>query len=363
MTQETSLIDRLGGELTGLCDVLGMPPETPVELLSGLLGTHGSRPATAGPVWPSDIADDHSPVEFSLAYNDNEPPALRILAEPLGLTPGLRSNMDAAASFLEAHADRLGISLRHLDRIRDLFETSQPQGPFVLWLSLVFRSGRRPEFKVYLNPEVHGAERAPGLVAEALHRLGLGDSYQTMLDHAVRPGELGRRDRLTFLALDLYDEPPARVKLYLSHHEARARDVARASSIVDGVDADEVAAFCSAAGFRGRFDRRPLVGSYTFTGASDRPVGYSVYVPIRDYVGDDLEARFRVRALLAWHGFDASLFDKALGAISSRRLADGVGLIPHVSLRLGPPRPGVTVYLSAEAYGVIPPRTVRAQAA
>jgi DMATS type aromatic prenyltransferase len=363
LTQDHSLIDRLGGPLAGLCEVVGMPPDTPVELLSGLLGPHGSRPAAAGPVWPSDIADDHSPAEFSLAYNDNEPPALRILAEALALTPGLKSNMDAAESFLEQHAHRLGISFRHLDRIRDLFAAEQPHGPFVLWLSLVFRSGRRPEFKVYLNPEVHGADSSPEVVAEALHRLGLGETYQKMLDHAVRPGELGKRDRLTFLALDLYDEPQARVKLYLSHHEARARDVARASSIVDGVDADEVAAFCSAAGFRGRFDRRPLVGSYTFTGNEDRPVGYSVYVPIRDYVGDDLEARFRVQALLAWHGFDTALFDRALGAISTRPLADGVGLIPHVSLRLGPPRPGVTVYLSAEAYGVIPPRTARAKVA
>jgi DMATS type aromatic prenyltransferase len=363
LTQETSLIDRLGGELTGLCEVVGMPPDTPVELLTGLLGAHATRPAAAGPVWPSDIADDHSPVEFSLAYNDNEPPALRILAEALALTPGFQSNMDAAENFLETYAGRLGISFRHLDKIRDLFATDRPHGPFVFWLSLVFRSGRRPEFKVYLNPEVHGAGNSGELVAEALHRLGLADTYKTMLDHAVRPGELGKRDRLTFLALDLFDAPQARVKLYLSHHEARARDVARASSIVDGVDSDEVAAFCSAAGFRGRFDRRPLVGSYTFTGHSNRPVGYSVYVPIRDYVVDDLEARFRVQALLGWHGFDTALFDKALAAISSRPLDEGVGLIPHVSLRLGPPRPGVTVYLSAEAYGVIPPHTVRAQAA
>jgi hypothetical protein len=34
-----------------------------------------------------------------------------------------------------------------------------------------------------------------------------------------------------------------------------------------------------------------------------------------------------------------------------------------VSLRLGPPRPGVTVYLSAEAYHVTPPRSVWVPAA
>jgi DMATS type aromatic prenyltransferase len=363
LTQETSLMDRLGGELARLCKVVGTEPETPVELLAGLLGPHGARPAAAPPVWPSDVADDHSPVEFSLAFNDNEPPALRILGEALGSTPGVRANMSAAEDFLEAYAGKFGLSLRRLDMVRDLFDSHQPQGAYALWLSLVFRNGRRPEFKVYFNPEVRGAENASELVGEALHRLGLSDAYRAMLARAVRPGELGVRDRLTFFALDLFDEPQARVKLYVSHFDAEAHDVARAASIVDGVDPEMVSGFCAAAGARQRFDARPLVGSYTITSDADRPVGYSVYVPIRSYVEDDLEARSRVVALLARHRFDTELFDRALGALTARPLADGVGLIPHVSLRLGPPRPGVTVYLSAEAYGVFPPRTAGVQAA
>ncbi len=356
-------MDRLGGGLARLCEVVGTEPETPVELLAALLGPHGARPAAAPPVWPSDVADDHSPVEFSLAFNDNEPPALRILGEALGSPPGVRANMSAAEDVIEAYADRFGLSLRRLDMVRDLFDSHQPQGAYALWLSLVFRNGRRPEFKVYFNPEVRGAGYAPELVGEALHRLGLADAYRAMLAHAVRPGELGVRDRLTFFALDLYDEPQARVKVYLSHFDAEAHDVARAASMVDGVDPEMVSGFCAAAGATRRFGARPLVGSYTITGDADRPVGYSVYVPIRSYVEDDLQARSRVVELLARHRFDTALFDRALGALTARPLSDGVGLIPHVSLRLGPPRPGVTVYLSAEAYGVLPPRTAGVQAA
>ncbi|WP_246002006.1 tryptophan dimethylallyltransferase family protein [Allorhizocola rhizosphaerae] len=331
--------------------------------MSDLLGPHGSRPLSEPPAWLSNVADDHTPVEFSLAYSQGEPPALRLLGEALGSPPGPQTNMSAGEEFIDAHTGRLGLSTARLDLVRDLFATDHPQGTFGLWCSLVFRRARRPELKIYLNPEVKGVQRAPHLVGEALHRLGLAKSYQTMLDHAVRPDELGRNDRLSFFALDLHDGPQARVKLYLSHHHAEIRDVVRAAGIVDGVDPTELAEFCAAAGGANRFDSLPLVGSYTLTEGADAPVGYSIYVPIRGYVNDDREARDRVVALLARHGFDSATFDQAVAAVTQRSLRDGVGLIAHVSLRLGPPRPGVTVYLSAEAYQVKPPRPLQLPAA
>ena len=62
-----------------------------------------------------------------------------------------------------------------------------------------------------------------------------------------------------------------------------------------------------------------------------------------------------MRELLSRYGFDhAADLDRAIAAVTRRPLHDGVGLIAHVSLRLGRPRPGLTVYLSAEAYGVAP---------
>ncbi|RAK43203.1 DMATS type aromatic prenyltransferase [Actinoplanes lutulentus] len=350
--QDVSVFDHLGGQIRRLCDVVGIDPATPVELLSELLGAHGSRPLDAPPAWPSDVADDHTPIEFSIAYNDSEPPALRILAEAFGTTPGVRANALATYDFLHAQAERYGLSTRRLEAVRDLFATESPQGDFVLWLSLVFRNGHPPEFKVYFNPEVHGADHSPELVARALDRLGLGSAYQMMLSQAIREGELGRKDRLTFFALDLQDGPQARVKLYLSHHDAQAGDVARAASVVDGVDPAQVAEFCELAGRTERFAGRPLVGSYTITQGAERPNGYSIYVPIRSYVADDQEARERVLPLLERYRFDPAMLDKAIAAVTSRSLDSGVGLIAHVSLRLGPPRPGMTVYLSSEAYQV-----------
>jgi DMATS type aromatic prenyltransferase len=358
-----SVLQHLAGQLNPLCRVLDLDPNTPLDLLAGLLGPQGPRSLADPPAWPSDIADDHSPVEWSVAFNNAEPPALRVLAEVSAAEPGLEANTEAAYSFLAANAARFGLTTARLDTIRDVFAPAQPAGSFALWCSLVFRHGRDPEFKVYLNPEVAGVDRAPELVEEALGRLGLGGAYRTMLARSIRPGELGRRDRLSFFALDLHDGPQARVKLYVSHHDAEAADAARAAAVVPGIVPDDVAGFCRAAGGPGRFDRRPLVGSYTLTGGADQPVGYSVYVPIRDYVDDDLQARDRVVGLLAQHGFGTAPLHRSIAAVSRRPLGAGVGLIAHVSLRLGPPRPGVTVYLSAEAYHVTPPRSVWVPAA
>ncbi|MFG2036969.1 tryptophan dimethylallyltransferase family protein [Dactylosporangium sp. NPDC048998] len=358
-----SVFEHLGGQLTRLCDVAGLDPDAPMDLLRDLLGPVGPRRLSEPPAWPSDVADDHTPVEFSIAYNEGEPPSLRILGETIGSPPGVLTNLSASYEFLRTQADRFGLSTSRLEQVQDLFDTEHPQGEFALWWSLVFRSGRRPELKVYFNPEVKGVERAPELVAEALHRLGLHKAYRAMLDHAVRPGELGQGDRLTFFALDLHDGPHARVKLYVTHHDTEVEDAVRAAGAVDGVDLKALAEFCTVArGGPRPFDGRPLVGSYTLTEGVDTPVGYSVYVPIRSYVHDDEEARDRVVALLARHGFDSSAFDRAVTAVTQRPLRAGVGLIAHVSLRLGPPRPGVTVYLSAEAYQVAPPRPRQAPA-
>ena len=358
-----SVLEHLAGQLNPLCRLLDLDPGIPLDLLTGLLGPYGARSLADPPAWPSDIADDHSPIEYSVAFNDTEPPALRILAEVPGVPPGLGANTQAAYAFIAANAARFGLATDRIDAVGDLFATGRPHGGFALWCSLVFRRGRDPEFKVYFNPEVDGIGRAPGLVEEALGRLGMADSYRTMLARSIRPGELGRRDRLAFFALDLHDGPQARVKLYVSHYDADAADAARAATAVDGVDPYEVAEFCRAAGGRRQFDKRPLIGSYTLVGGADRPVGYSVYVPIRDYADDDREARDRVSGLLDRHGFSPALLHRCVAAVARRPLAAGVGLIAHVSLRLGPPRPGVTVYLSAEAYEVTPPRSAWAPAA
>ncbi|MFS8097904.1 tryptophan dimethylallyltransferase [Lentzea alba] len=320
------------------------------------MGPGCELPLSAVPHWPSFVADDHTPVEFSVALTQNEPPAVRMIVESIAEHPDRSANLSAALGVLDRLTVQHRLDLRQLDLVRDLFLPAEPQGAFAFWYSLIVHADAAPAIKVYLNPEVRGRESATALVSEALARLGLRDAYPRVTGHALQRDGL---DRFSFFALDLTEEPQARVKTYVSHEAAEIADVVRAAAAAPDVDlellSDVVALAC---GGTGPFTRRPLMSSYTFmSGDTDRPSGYSIYIPLRDYVQDDLEACERVLTIMARCGLDTAPFVMALASIVRRPLAEGVGLIAHVSLRLGRPRPGVTVYLSSEAYDVTPPRT------
>ncbi|GGP66829.1 tryptophan dimethylallyltransferase family protein [Saccharothrix coeruleofusca] len=324
-------------------------------MLGDALGPGGSRPLSQPPTWPSDVADDHTPVEFSTAFEAGAPPVVRAIVEPTAGTPSRRANTQSALDALAAMGRRQRLDLSRFDHVRELFLPDQPHSDFTFWYSLVFRAGEPPAVKVYFNPQVRGEHAADDLVREGLARTGFAGGHQTLLDHAMtRPGA----DRYSFFALDLLDRRRARVKVYVSHHDAEAAVAQRAAHAARDVDAERLDDFCRIVGGGTRtFDRRPLISSYTFLdGDTSRPSGYSLYLPVRDYVSDDAEAVARVHAAMAAYGLDTAQFDTALRSIAQRPLDEGVGLIAHVSLRTGKPRPGITVYLSSEAYDVASPR-------
>lgn len=353
-----SLHDFAIGQLRDLLRAVGLTnsAESATELLGEALGPGSRLPLSAVPHWPSSVADDHSPVEFSVALAQNEPPAVRMIVESLAERPGRQANVTAALRVLDGLAERRQVRLRQLDLVRDLFLPEDPQGAFAFWYSLIVGPGAPPAVKVYLNPDVRGRESATALVGEALSRLGLSAALPAVREHALRREGL---DRFSFFALDLMDENRARVKTYVAHDDAVVADVVRAAAAVPEVDPAILADVCElACGGTGPFSRRPLMSSYTFlSGDTERPSGYSLYIPVRDYVQDDLEACERVLAIMARCGLDTTPFVMALASLVQRPLGDGAGLIAHVSLRLGRPKPGVSVYLSSEAYDVTPPRT------
>ncbi|MDQ3406466.1 MAG: tryptophan dimethylallyltransferase [Actinomycetota bacterium] len=363
-----SLGDFTDAQLRRLMSAIGLgdSADEVCAIVADLIGPAARRPLSAPPLWCSDVADDHTPIEYSIAFDEDGTPTLRLLVECVAQSPGPRTNMLAAVGALDRLAGRLSLTLDKFDVVRDLFLPADPVGHFTMWYSIVVRPGSAPKVKIYFNPEVQGIARASRLVSEGLDRLGFTGSSDWLRAHSPRPG--AAMDRYSFFALDLDDSPKSRVKVYVSHLDATIRDAQYAASAgraVHGMDVIDLADFCDiASGGDDTFGGRPLVSAYTFlSGDSAQPSGYSLYVPIRDYVSDDEAALHRVRRLMDRYGLDASTLERAIGAVTSRPLAAGVGLIAHVSLRIGPPRPGVTVYLSAEAYGVAAPRPARVGAA
>ncbi|MGW9309265.1 tryptophan dimethylallyltransferase family protein [Saccharomonospora azurea] len=354
---DPTLFDYTSRQLRNLCDEAGFPSSdsAPVDMLRELLGPGGDRRLSEGPLWPSDVADDATPVEFSVALDDTGENAVRILGEVIAEQPGMAANMAAARRFLDSTAERLGIPTERFDAVQDLFLPEDPQGKFSFWYSLIFRPNATPKLKVYFNPDVRGEHRGRELVAEGFRRLGMEDAYDAASEHSVQRGE---KDRFTFFAVDLDDSPTSRVKLYISHYSATAEEAVRASQAVDGLDAESIRDFCRVlGGDTVTFGGRPLVSSYSFVEADPkRPGNYSLYLPIRDYVAHDAEARERVRAFLGARGSDPAGLDRAIAAVTDRPLDEGRGLLAHVSLRLGQFGTGTTIYLSSEGYEALPPR-------
>ncbi|MEV0088421.1 tryptophan dimethylallyltransferase family protein [Saccharopolyspora sp. NPDC050642] len=352
---DATLGEVAGNQLQNLCRIVGIDETEPVRLLGDVLSATRSRPLSQPPLWPSDVADDNTPVEFSVQFEDNGSRHLRILAETIPAAPGPAANLQAARDLIDALADRYDLSLDRLRSVQDLFSSASPQGKFSWWFSLIFTPDGAPKFKVYFNPEVCGAESAPHLVEEAFARLGLPEAYSTISKYALQRGEL---DRLTFFAVDLDHSPQSRVKLYVSQHAARPADAEFAASAVPCIDPALVRHLCSVlAPDTEVFTGRPLISSYSFVeGDHEKPSNYSLYLPIRDYVPNDAVARERVQQHLRMHRIDPAVVDEVIDAVTDRRLEDNAGLLAHVSLRLSPNRTGTTVYVSSEAYGGTPPR-------
>ncbi len=343
-----SLYEHTSRQLDRLCEVIGMDrsDHRHLKLLGELLGPAGQNSIAEPPEFFSNVADDTTPVEFSVAFDATGECAVRVLGESVGRrTP---------REFLDRIAAEHGLDTSRLDAVSDLFfPHEERQGPFTMWYSLIFRPGRDPKIKVYLNPQISGPTMADSLVSEGFRRLNIAGAYDAVIEHALPRGEL---DNFTFFALDLDRSPLSRVKVYVSHDNAESADVERAATLVPGVDPAQVHEFCSVVGGgKGPFGRRPLISSYSFVEGNDgRPSNYSLYLPIRSYVTDDAVARARVHAIMAQYDFDETKLDAAIAAVTDRPLRNGVGLIAHVSLRIGEFGSGITAYLSSEAYQVMP---------
>ncbi|RSS97864.1 prenyltransferase [Streptomyces sp. WAC02707] len=356
----STLREHLTGQLQRLLDAADVTcswARDAVRLLPGLLGPVAGRPLDAGPPSPSFVSDDHSPAELSVSFASDGVPTVRVLVEP---GCGARTVADSGRAGLRAlhrMASCWNVDAEPVARVKDLFLPAAARGPFSLWCALDLRRSGPPGVKVYLNPEAHSGDRAAEVVEEALTRFGFGPAWPALTAQAA--SWCPDRGRLLFFALDLGHWQEPRVKLYIAHQGFSVEEAEAVAGLLPGGTPQRVGDFCrTVGGGARRFDRLPLVSCLSFTRRDrERPSGHTLHVPVRDYARDDCVARDRAAAVLGAHGGGGTaLLDKALAAMTPRRLSDGVGLISYVSLArstTGPPR--VTVYLSPEAYAIHPP--------
>ncbi|MEU8828605.1 tryptophan dimethylallyltransferase family protein [Streptomyces sp. NPDC048636] len=353
---QTGLLGGFAAEqLLRLCEVVELSHADATayaQLLNDALGPVAERSLTLPPPSRSFLSDDHTPVEFSLAFLPGTGPGLRVLLEPGAGNDDLVENGRIGLDAIRTMADRWGFATDPLDRVEDLFFPTSPEGPLALWCALELRPGGVPRVKAYLNPAANGRDRIAETVGEGLARLG----------HRRAFDGLPPADAYPFFSVDLGDWEAPRAKVYLTHHGMSATEAGTLPRMSPHPGRERVEEFFrTAGGFPAggaeRLSGRPALTCHSFTEtATGLPSGFTLHIPVRDYVRHDGQARERAVAVLRRYGIDGGWLDRALTAVTSRRLADGVGLIAYLALVHEPHRPPrVTVYVSSEAYQVRPP--------
>ncbi|GAQ62390.1 tryptophanase [Streptomyces scabiei] len=370
---DRTLGELVTGQLRRLCQVSGLGPsdaETYALVLADSLGAAAERSLDLPAPSRSFLSDDSTPVEFSLSFAADASPRLRVLLEPGCGAGDLREDGRTGLRVVRSMAGSWGFDTGQLDALEDLFLPPDPQGPLALWIALELRPGGVPRMKVYLNPAASGPARAAATIREALDRLGHRHAFD-----ALPPA-----DGHPFFALDLGDWAAPRVKIYATHHGLPVTGVGGLCRMESGPDGATLEEFLRTAGGFGdgagqapapgalfdgagqasapeaRFDRRPVLTCHSFTRTTGGPTGFTLHVPVRDYVRDDAEALRRAGAVLGRHGLGTETLARSLSALTPRAPQDGAGLIAYLALaheQHQPPR--VTTYISSEAYEVRPP--------
>jgi len=347
----TTFVERGNRSLRSLAQTQGFSPleaDRACELFEEMAAPWGNQPIGTSPVWLSDIGDDHTPFEFSVVLGGR--PELRILLEPLGSPPSLITNRNQSLAVIAGLSREHEISIQRLEAVADLFLPAEPSGLFSIWLAASLWPGRPPEFKVYLNPEAQGRQKASLIIEEALVRLGLHGAYATIAETIARRGP--DLDELKYFSLDLSESKAARIKVYSRHHSPTVADLEEAATGAASYVAGDTTRFLAAmAGNDTKlFDGRALATCLAFTGAQSKASAATVYVPIKGYAENDQIIADRVGSYLEAEGVSKAAYLSGLTAFADGALDRGVGIQSNASFRRQAGAARVTVYLANELY-------------
>ena len=344
-------------KLRALCCALGFEEKTEsiVQLFRSFIYPWGETTIGKVPKWPSDITDDHTPFEFSIAFCDHQP-ELRILIEAQGAVPTLQSQREAGRALTERLVRDFGIDIERLRLIEDLFLPEEPEGLFSVWHVVSLQPNREPKFKMYLNPQAQGKAKAAAILEEALDRLGFSHVWPVMAEIAARRGL--EKDEFKYFSLDLSANKAARVKLYVQHHDATVEDLEFALSAASSYVKGDVTEFCQAmTDSEGSFSERSVITCFSLIeGDNECPSIGTFHLPIRAYASNDQFASDCIYKYLAKHNLPSFLYKRSLKAFATRSLKDGKGMHTYVSFRREQGCSRIALYLAPEAYKVEPPR-------
>ncbi len=349
-TEEISYFEHGAQRLAALCHAngLGAKYDEALALFRWMIAPWGDRPITPpGDGWISNVADDHTPYEFSVVYGGA--PEVRLLVEAQGEHASLDGNWLAGKALSERLASQFGASLSRHDRVADLFRP-EPGAHLGLWHAASLWRDGPPAFKAYFDSQAQGCWKAPAIMKEALDRLGFTRVWPAVMRMGQRGLEL---DELRFLAVDLANSADARVKVYWRHHWSSAAELAELVG-THGPTKSELIEFCRAiTGSEGPYEHRPLFTCTTFVDPrAPEPYATTLYIPIVAYATNDTISVDRISHYLGAAGLDPDGYRATVGHYAQRSLDASCSLHSYVSLQRRKGRAHVTVYFSPEAHCV-----------
>jgi DMATS type aromatic prenyltransferase len=322
---------RAESELFRLCASLGYEEhfESCRDIQREMLGGWGDAAIPGQPAYASEIGDDHSPYEFSLQFEQGGV-ELRLLVEAQGNEPTAGANRDAALELNRRLQDRYSLDMTRFSRVSDLFLSANPTPPFSLWHAVCWYPGTLPGFKLYLNPRARGGDNARELLDEALVRLGFDSETRSYFDK-VAPSP---KDEFRYFSLDLSAGMKSRVKIYVTHHGAGAKELEQVMSVSPHHQAGDVMDFCEAmTGHDGPFMLKPVTTCVSFIEGRAEPYATTLHLPIAHYVDNDQVTATRVARFLSENDLDDMSYRRAINVFAPRALEDGVGVQSYASYR------------------------------
>lgn len=339
---------------TAVCRGLGTDQwetETVLEELREVIHPWAARPVGTRCDPPSFVSADGFPAELSVSWKDGRP-EVRILFESLGADGTPLGCQEAGRELTRRLAGSPGVDITRYLGIEDLFITSAPDHyRATIWHSLAWRPGKRPHYKVYLNPQVHGLDGAYEVMAEAMHRLGLADAWEPV---ACRGEELARRGHeLELMALDLDAGDASRVKVYYRHRPMPMSELDTVGALAHRYEPDRAARARTVIYGRdsGIVSNEPMT-CLAFREGAPGPEEANVYLRLPDNARSDAEAAVRIARLMELEGIDSRPHAEILRQLTAGLREDTGGLQELCSYRtISPDMPAdIGVYLRFSTY-------------
>jgi tryptophanase len=359
----SSYISEAERQLTCLSEAVGQDEVTLKKLLYAFRFSGGEWCQNPIPqkldrsAWISDVSNDHSPFEYSLALSQQTGASeLRFLIEAQPEENSVAALQKCTSRLTDDIAIEYGptkVSLNKLNLVRDLFFPPGGEGLLASWHSFA-TSKKLEKWKIYLSPLASGRQNAFNVTREALGRLGLTSSWKLL--ETILDGD----DYPVYFALGLSPNPEdAEVKIYVNHPNASAREIAQKHLKLDpssSVHAIEQFYSVMANGSPGPYRGKACASCFHFKNKDpSRPAARTIFYPMDDQAVNDAEAKERIEKymdIISAPQLYRERYRNAISAVQCRPLELGRGIHSWVSMKekMDGTRSN-TYYLSAELYG------------